>query len=253
MKTHFKMLNSTSSDETKNEIHLYLLPIYLLLIMATFILNLHIIVIIIVRKKIHIQMNKFIASVCSCGLMSSIISMPFQLSYIIEDFQWSLSLNLCILWYIIDFSVCTAVLFNLIVIMYGRYMSIVKPYKDWLSNKIHLYALLTFTTFVPFIGWTITLYLFFPRIQLKGDCYFSADQRVLIFTDIIAFAIPLLALTAINIKLILELKKRSKKVFANIPVFFVKSSNQSDKMKSKGIHSVNLFEFIKLYSCIFRE
>jgi hypothetical protein len=216
------MFNST---EIKQTYLIQLTPLFIAFLITTFALNVYIIVIISINKKLHIAVNLFTGSLCVCALLSSCLSMPLQFLYLKNNYQWYYSLDLCILWYIIDFSLCTISLLNLIVITFIRYMYIVKPHNYWMTKKLLIF-IFCLVWFVPLIAWTATLYILFPRSQPHEDCYFSASLTILIIADLIAFVIPLIILTAINLKLIWVLKKRSTTVFCLNDVSNIKIMNR---------------------------
>ena len=226
------MLNNSSLR--RSEIQEYYVPfaasVYIIILFSTFMLNFYIILNISINKKLHTPINMFVMSLSFYGIIASSTCMPFQFSYVLNNFKWIFSADMCMIWYIVDFSVSTGILFNLTMIMFIRYMAIVKPHVQWTTKRIQ-YSILFFVSFVPFLSWTITILYSFPQNFVEDVCYFAIDKKFLVTTDVISFVIPFLILTIINAKLMLELRKRSKKVtFSEDRIFQIsQESCQSSK------------------------
>ena len=191
--------------------------IFIIIIIATFTLNLYIVVIIATNKKLHVAVNIFTVSLCAVGIVIACINMPFQLVYLFEDYKWYHGLGTCIMWFIFDLSACTISLSNFIVITFIRYMAIIKPKDDWAPKKVQV-LVLCLIWLVPFVLWSISLIVLMNQSPPEGsDCYLSVDIEYSIPADVFAFLIPLILLIAFNVKLILELRKRTVKVLGSKP------------------------------------
>jgi hypothetical protein len=199
--------------------------IFILLIIATFTLNIYIVVIIATNKKLQVPANIFTVSICAVGIFIACIDMPFQLVYLLDGNEWYHGLDTCIMWYIFDLSACTISLLNFIVIAFIRYMAITKPKDDWAPKKVQV-LVLCLIWLVPFVLWSISLIVLMNQSPPEGsDCYLSVDIEYSIPADVFAFLIPLILLIALNVKLILKLRKRTVKVKASKPAKNVEYGN----------------------------
>jgi hypothetical protein len=230
------------------------LPLFIFITLATFSLNLYIIVIIVINKKLHLPVNLFICSLCFAGIILSCVNMIFQEMLVGNHYNWYLGLKVCILWYIFDYSIGTIILLNLIVVTFMRYMSIVKPHGSW-TKKIQI-LILCFVWMVPFTSWAITVKISFLKLpQLDENCFLVMDSTLEHFSFVFAFFILLIILIAMNIKLIWELRKRSKKVVGyskngnmkkvmSPPSVFVTQLDKPDNRINsiKSIYNLSLFD-----------
>jgi hypothetical protein len=204
-------LTTTYSELITKYYILSVSPFLLLIILATFLLNIHIILNILINKKLHTPINMFIVSLSFNGVNISTTSMPFSFSYVIRNFKWMFNLDTCIFWYIEDFSVCTRFILNFIIIMFIRYMAIEKPNDTWTSKKKQILIFIIINV-LPLLFWAIIIGLLFPRKNLLNDCYLLINRNDLIILDLLFFGIPLMILIFVNFKLILKLRKRSKMI-----------------------------------------
>jgi hypothetical protein len=217
--------------------------IFILIIIATFTLNLYIVVIIATNKKLHVAVNIFTVSLCAVGIVIACINMPFQLVYLLDGYEWYLGLNTCIMWYIFDLSACTVSMLNFIVITFIRYMAIIKPQDDWAPKKVQV-LFLCLIWIVPFVLWSISLSVLMNQSPPEGsDCYLSVDIEYSIPADVFAFLIPLVLLIALNFKLILELRKRTVKVLASKP-----AKSVEDNIGTKAILLLIFNNFLFFFS-----
>lgn len=189
--------------------------IFVILIIFTFCLNVYIIIIIAITKKLHKPINIFILSLSVNGIFVSIISMPLHAEYYLRNFSWYHGLWLCIIWSINDFSTGTISLLHFIFIAFIRYKLIVKPRCDWASKKLQILTL-CLVWIVPISTWSLTLAIvIYQNEPISNDCYLTMNIPHAILADIFSFLLPLIVLVFINIKMINKLRKHVKKV-ANI-------------------------------------
>ena len=201
------------SDLSKEaRILIYFMPFYILITVGAFLLNLYIIVIILMNKKMHISVNFFIASACVSSLLMSIFSLPFEIVLLFENFYWNLGFTLCKIWYILDFTTCTSSFLFLISITFIRYKSIVSPHDEWASKKIQI-VIFCLIWVVPITIWSVIFSKFLNDNSENSKCLLKMKHNIDDISVSFLFLLPLFILVAINIKLILELRKRSKKIF----------------------------------------
>jgi hypothetical protein len=237
--------NTSSSVGLSKEITTFsrLIPLNILIIIATLFLNLYIIIIIVTNKKLRIPANLFIGSICVCGIIIACIHMPIQSIYVTANYEWNYGSFACALWYILDFSVSTISILNFIIITIIRYMSITKPHSDWTTKKRQI-LILFLVWIVPLTTWSIVLNASIYQAELKPlECYFPLKSSYLLIFDLFSFLIPFIVLISVNIKLILELRKRSKKV--------VNEKTPCNLVNKPGEQDHSIIGIVKYYFNIF--
>ena len=124
-------LNDTNSMKSHFE---YVSPLLIIIMFVVFMLNFYVIFNILINKNMRRIINMFLLAISFYGILVSIVNMPFEYSYLKQGYAWIFSVNLCIMWYILDFTICIGNLLNAIVIMFIRYLAIIRPHKT-LSKK----------------------------------------------------------------------------------------------------------------------
>ena len=234
---------TTSLTDLMRKYYVYYASLFLvIIILATFILNIHIILNILSNKKLHKPINMFIMSLSFNGILVSTTSMPFQFSYVIGNFEWPFSLDMCIFWFIMDFSICTRFVLNFIIIMFIRYMAIEKPNDEWTKKKVQIFTLILVNV-LPLLIWSITISSLFPKKELPGECYLTLKYQDLAILDSLVFGLPFVILTIINFKLILKLRKRSKISNTNHNIFQVSNQLISKLLNFKFQNFILLKEY----------
>jgi hypothetical protein len=240
------------SDETK--ILIYFMPIYVIITAGVFLLNLYILVIILMNKKMHISVNFFIAAVCACSLIMAIVCMPLQMAVLLKGFNWSFGFTVCKFWYIVDFTTCSTSFLLLVFISFIRYKSIVNPHSDWAPKKIQI-LIFCLIWIVPLTIWSIIFSEFLSDDMSEEEinkCLLIMEHNVDDISVSFLFLLPLIILIGINIKIIFELKKRSMKIFNkkcikdenSLSITQIENLEYNDKSKFKFIIKLKILILI---------
>ena len=227
------MINSTSVSPA-TAIFFDFVPFFIIIIISTFLTNFYIIIIIITNKKLHIAASVFTGSACAASCILAMFSMPLHLKLLFNDFIWDLGFIACRIWFIFDFSSWTVNLLKLLIVTIIRLQTIRNPHREWAPKKVQILIFLLSWLF-PFVTWSILLNVGLDSV-IEDKCLFIyMDPIVEILAIVFLFILPLVILISVNLKLVVELKKRTKKVF-NIdlknPAAITNSLNQENSIRS---------------------
>ncbi|XP_063309107.1 histamine H3 receptor-like [Pelobates fuscus] len=171
----------------------------------------------IVDKRLRTQSNFFLLNLAICDFYVGAFSTPLFLPYVVTG-KWMFGRIVCKLWLTIDYTVCVASSFSVVLISYDRFLSVTKAVlyrskQNKLSQTVLKMAavwILSFLLYGPAI-------LFWDRIfggNNIPDSICEADFFDVWYfnfgTSIFDFVLPLISISFFNLSIYWNIEKRSK-------------------------------------------
>ncbi|KAM3929181.1 histamine H3 receptor-like [Leptodactylus fuscus] len=214
--------NSSSKDgkdSAFSEGTLVFLYIFIPLITSVTVLgNTLVIFAFIIDQRLRNQSNFFFLNLAICDFFVGAFCIPVSASYILTG-KWILGDVLCKVWLVADNLMCTASVFNIVLISYDRFFSITLAveYRSQQRNHSQTAVKMAFV-------WVLSFLLYSPAIILwdyiGGDSPIPKDICVagyyynwhfLLGASTFDFFLPLICIIFFNLSIYWNIRKRSKK------------------------------------------
>ncbi|XP_051739046.1 histamine H3 receptor isoform X2 [Ctenopharyngodon idella] len=140
---------------------------------------------------------------------------PVYMPYILTG-KWMLGKGLCKLWLVVDYLLCTASVFNIVLISYDRYLSVTKAVSYRAKQGMIHFAVVKIAAV-----WILAFLLYGPAIlfweQLTGrsrvpddECFaeFYYTWYFLLSASVVEFFSPFLSVAFFNISIYLSIRQR---------------------------------------------
>ncbi|NXN14503.1 HRH3 protein, partial [Indicator maculatus] len=189
-----------------------------LLVLATVLGNALVILAFVVDRSLrtqgHFFLNLAIADVLLCPQAAS--ASPLYIPYVLTG-EWRLGRGLCKLWLVVDYLVCTASVFNIVLISFDRFFCVTKAVSYRAQKGMTRNAILKMITV-----WIAAFLLYGPAILSwehmtqksilpEGECHaeFFYNWYFLMIASTIEFFTPFLTVTYLNLSIYLNIRKRA--------------------------------------------
>ncbi|KAL1007110.1 hypothetical protein UPYG_G00082110 [Umbra pygmaea] len=103
----------------------FLAVLMTLLVFATVLGNALVILAFVVEKSLRTQGNFFFLNLAIADLLVGGFCIPVYIPYVITG-EWRLGRGLCKMWLVVDYTLCTASVFNIVLISFDRFMSVTR-------------------------------------------------------------------------------------------------------------------------------
>uniref|UniRef100_A0A8C5MKX7 G-protein coupled receptors family 1 profile domain-containing protein n=1 Tax=Leptobrachium leishanense TaxID=445787 RepID=A0A8C5MKX7_9ANUR len=178
--------------------------------------NILVILAFVADKRLRTQSNLFLLNLAICDFGIGAFSTPLFLPYMLTG-KWMPGRIMCKLWLTIDYTMCTASAFNVVLISYDRFMCVTNAvlYRSQQNNQ-------NLAILKMIVVWIASFLLYGPVI-LFGDIIFGGHipdtvcltnfleiWYVHFGTSIFDFAFPLISISFFNLSIYWNIKKRSK-------------------------------------------
>ncbi|XP_053323862.1 histamine H3 receptor-like [Spea bombifrons] len=180
--------------------------------------NLLVMLAFIVDKRLRTQSNFFLLNLAICDFFIGVFSTPLYLPYMLTG-KWQFGRLVCKLWLVIDYMMCVASVFNIVLISYDRFLSVTKAVLYRSQQNSHRSTVIKMGSV-----WVLSFLLYGPAIIFWGSIYGQNDisdtlcaagfYEVWYFnfgTSIIDFALPLFSISYFNLSIYWNIKKRNRK------------------------------------------
>ncbi|NWI23015.1 HRH3 protein, partial [Sula dactylatra] len=227
-----------------------------LLVLATVLGNALVILAFVVDRSLRTQGNFFFLNLAIADLLVGSFCIPLYIPYVLTG-EWRLGRGLCKLWLVVDYLVCTASVFNIVLISFDRFISVTKAVSYRAQKGITRTAVLKMITV-----WIAAFLLYGPAILSwehiaqksilpEGECHaeFFYNWYFLMIASTIEFFTPFITVTYFNLSIYLNIRKRTSLRNKNLSpgqddcevsfqgekrkhtVFFVKPANRHTREK----------------------
>ncbi|XP_077127821.1 histamine H3 receptor-like [Ranitomeya variabilis] len=213
----------------------------------------------IIDKRLRNQSNFFLLNLAICDFFIGAFCIPVSASYILTD-KWTLGNVLCKVWLVADNLMCTASVFNIVLISYDRFLSITMAvvYRSQQRN-------LSQTAVKMAAVWVLSFLLYSPAIILwdyvngdplipDGMCvagyYYS--WHFLLGASTFDFFLPLICITFFNLSIYWNIKKRSRKKHQAVTPSITHPSDQKSRAQAMKLsRDKKVAQSLTVLVCVF--
>ncbi|KAL6469447.1 hypothetical protein MHYP_G00229710 [Metynnis hypsauchen] len=94
----------------------------------------------VVDKSLRNQSNYFFLNLAISDFLVGAFCIPVYMPYILTG-RWMLGRGLCKLWLVMDYLLCTASVFNIVLISYDRFLSVTRANKQFCKGSSNFITL----------------------------------------------------------------------------------------------------------------
>ncbi|XP_041098362.1 histamine H3 receptor-like [Polyodon spathula] len=171
----------------------------------------------IVDKSLRNQSNYFFLNLAISDFLVGAFCIPVYIPYILTG-RWMFGRGLCKLWLVMDYLLCTASVFNIVLISYDRFLSVTRAVTYRAQQAMTKHAI---TKMVAVWVFAFLLYgpaiIFWDFIVGKSnvpweECYgeFYHTWYFLLSASTFEFFAPFISVTFFNLSIYLNIRKRNK-------------------------------------------
>ncbi|XP_032853864.2 histamine H3 receptor-like [Tyto alba] len=195
-----------------------------LLVLATVLGNVLVILAFAVDRSLRTQGNFFFLNLAVADLLVGGFCIPLYIPYVLTG-EWRLGRGWCKLWLVVDYLVCTASVFNIVLISFDRFTSDTKAVSYRAQKGMTRNAILKMITV-----WIAAFLLYGPAILSwehiaqksilpEGECHaeFFYNWYFLMIASTIEFFTPFITVTYFNLSIYLNIRKRTSLRNENLP------------------------------------
>ncbi|KAL2088850.1 hypothetical protein ACEWY4_015749 [Coilia grayii] len=194
----------------------FLAVLMTVVVVATVLGNALVILAFVVEKSLRTHGNFFFLNLAIADLIVGGFCIPVYIPYVLTG-EWRLGRGLCKLWLVVDYMVCTASVFNIVLISFDRFLSVTKAVSYRCQKGVTSAAVLKMMSV-----WMAAFLLYGPAIISwehfaggsvvpSGECYaeFYFNWYFLITASTVEFFTPFLSVTYFNLSIYINIRKRT--------------------------------------------
>ncbi|XP_039414173.1 histamine H3 receptor-like [Corvus cornix cornix] len=187
-----------------------------LLVLATVLGNALVILAFVVDRSLRTQGNFFFLNLAVADLLVGGFCIPLYIPYVLTG-EWRLGRGLCKLWLVMDYLVCTASVFNIVLISFDRFICVTRAVSYRAQQGMTRNAGLKMMTV-----WIAAFLLYGPAILSwehiaqksilpEGECHaeFFYNWYFLMIASTIEFFTPFITVMYFNLSIYLNIRKRT--------------------------------------------
>ncbi|XP_041647893.1 histamine H3 receptor [Cheilinus undulatus] len=202
------------------------LPGYLVVILSVLMVTLVVVVVagnalvimaFIVDKTLRTQSNYFFLNLAISDFLVGAFCIPVYIPYNLTG-RWMLGKGLCKVWLVMDYLLCSASVFNIVLISYDRFLSVTRAVKYRAQRNMSRQAVLKMVAV-----WVLAFLLYGPAIifweTIRGqsvvpahECYaeFYFTWYFLLSASTFEFFTPFVSVAFFNLSIYLNIHRRNK-------------------------------------------
>ncbi|NWX59737.1 HRH3 protein, partial [Promerops cafer] len=187
-----------------------------LLVLATVLGNALVILAFMVDRSLRTQGNFFFLNLAVADLLVGGFCIPLYIPYVLTG-EWRLGRGLCKLWLVVDYLVCTASVFNIVLISFDRFICVTRAVSYRAQQGMTRNAVLKMMTV-----WIAAFLLYGPAILgwehiaqksilPERECHaeFFYNWYFLMIASTVEFFIPFITVMYFNLSIYLNIRKRT--------------------------------------------
>uniref|UniRef100_A0A8C6XPK5 Histamine H3 receptor n=1 Tax=Naja naja TaxID=35670 RepID=A0A8C6XPK5_NAJNA len=186
------------------------------LVLVTVLGNALVILAFVVDKSLRTQGNFFFLNLALADILVGGFCIPLYIPYILTN-EWKFGKGLCKLWLVVDYLVCTASGFNIVLISFDRFVSVTRAVsyrvqKGMTKTTVAKMATVWIAAFLLYgpaiISWE---YIAQQSIIPENKCYaeFHYNWYFLMIASTIEFFTPFISVTYFNLSIYFNIRKRT--------------------------------------------
>ncbi|NXR96184.1 HRH3 protein, partial [Hypocryptadius cinnamomeus] len=189
-----------------------------LLCLVTILGNMLVILAFVMDRNLRHRSNYFFLNLAVSDFAVGVFCMPLYIPYSLTG-KWGLGRGICKLWLIMDYLLCTASVFNIVLISYDRFLSVTKAVSYRAQQGI------TSNPAIKMVAiWVLAFLLYCPAILLwehvaghsvvaVDQCYaeFFNNWYFLLCASTLEFFVPLLLVTYFNVHIFHNIQRRQRR------------------------------------------
>uniref|UniRef100_A0A3B3RNZ8 Histamine receptor H3 n=1 Tax=Paramormyrops kingsleyae TaxID=1676925 RepID=A0A3B3RNZ8_9TELE len=194
----------------------FLAVLMTLLVLATVLGNALVILAFVVEKSLRTQGNFFFLNLAIADFLVGGFCIPVYIPYVLTG-EWRLGRGLCKLWLVVDYTLCTASVFNIVLISFDRFISVTRAVNYRCQKGVTRQAVLKMVSV-----WLAAFLLYGPAIvsweYIAGgsgvpakECYaeFYFNWYFLMTASTVEFFTPFISVTYFNLSIYINIRKRN--------------------------------------------
>ncbi|XP_002194773.4 histamine H3 receptor-like isoform X2 [Taeniopygia guttata] len=187
-----------------------------LLVLATVLGNALVILAFVADRSLRTQGNFFFLNLAVADLLVGGFCIPLYIPYVLTG-EWRLGKGLCKLWLVVDYLVCTASVFNIVLISFDRFICVTRAVSYRAQQGMTRNAVLKMMTV-----WIAAFLLYGPAILSwehiaqksilpEGECHaeFFYNWYFLMIASTVEFFTPFITVMYFNLSIYLNIRKRT--------------------------------------------
>ncbi|KAG5849281.1 hypothetical protein ANANG_G00108270 [Anguilla anguilla] len=206
---HYKQFSSSTS--------VFLAMLMTLLVFATVMGNALVILAFVVEKSLRTQGNFFFLNLAIADFLVGGFCIPVYIPYVLTG-EWRLGRGLCKLWLVVDYMLCTASVFNIVLISFDRFLCVTRAVSYRCQKGVTREAVLKMASV-----WLAAFLLYGPAIISwehiaggsvvpHGECHaeFYFNWYFLMTASTVEFFTPFISVTYFNLSIYINIRRRNQ-------------------------------------------
>ncbi|XP_012870325.1 PREDICTED: histamine H4 receptor [Dipodomys ordii] len=230
------------SNSTKNFTEVSLAFVMSIVALAIMLGNAVVILAFVMDKNLRHRSNYFFLNLAISDFFVGMISIPLFIPHTL--FNWNFGIQICTFWLIIDHLLCTASVYNIVLISYDRYQSVSNAvsYRSQHTGILKIVAQMAAVWVLAFLvnGPMILVSESWNKENRTNECEpgFISKWYVIIITSFLEFLVPIILVAYFNVQIYWSLWKRGTlNRCLSHPGFISASSSDSGHSSRRGLGS----------------